>query len=507
MARSTVSLLITAIFSLCCYSAGHAQVADRESSIEELMLRLDQQEAEIRELRSRLNGDAGVEQASGELPLIESHESHRGGPIHMLPVMAEDTSSTLMSGCVVGSGTAASEASVLNFRCEYDDGFVLVRPSDSSRHPFELKANGWIQFRHHAFSRNVESWTDNAGTTRPVVNRNAFDIERARLVFSGYAKDRRLTYFLQLDGDTDGGHLVDFFDYWWAWECSDRLRIQIGKRKVPASYQWLLSARHTRLVDRPMANDFFRPDRTVGLFLTSKIGNSSHLELMAGNGYRTANLPTASIDDRISFAARYYYEPFGKFGGQPVDYDWVRHPLLLVGHSLVYSPQRPDPSGRSLEEADFVRLTDGTRLTQEGALARGVTVSGFDIYFYGVDAAWKWRGWSINGELFLRWLESIRGSGPLAVGNLFQRGFYVEGGHFLVPRRLDANARYSQVSGLFGNSSEYAAGMNWYPKESSDIKISFDVTYLDGSPLQNTASDILVGDAGMLFRTQIQAEF
>jgi len=141
------------------------------------------------------------------------------------------------------------------------------------------------------------------------------------------------------------------------------------------------------------------------------------------------------------------------------------------------------------------------------AIAPGVTVSGFDLYVYGVDAAWKWRGWSMNGELFLRWLESIHGNGPLPVRDLFQRGFYVEGGHFLVPHRLDANARYSQVSGIFGNASEYAAGMNWYPKGSTDIKISFDVTYLDGSPLQNSASDILAGDAGVLFRTQFQAEF
>ena len=33
------------------------------------------------------------------------------------------------------------------------------------------------------------------------------------------------------------------------------------------------------------------------------------------------------------------------------------------------------------------------------------------------------------------------------------------------------------------------------------------MTVLDGSPIQNRATDILVGDDGTLFRTQLQAEF
>jgi hypothetical protein len=60
---------------------------------------------------------------------------------------------------------------------------------------------------------------------------------------------------------------------------------------------------------------------------------------------------------------------------------------------------------------------------------------------------------------------------------------------------------------VFGSASEYAAGFNWYPLDTSKMKVSFDATSLDGSPLQNTTSDILVGDDGMLFRTQVQAEF
>jgi hypothetical protein len=160
-----------------------------------------------------------------------------------------------------------------------------------------------------------------------------------------------------------------------------------------------------------------------------------------------------------------------------------------------------------VDEPDFLRLTDGTQLTQLGAFAPGVAVSQFDIYFYGIDAALKWRGWSVNAEAFFQWLEDIQGSGPLPLAGVFQRGFYLEGGRFLVPKKLDINFRFSEVNSLFGNANELAAGFNWYPLETSKMKVSFDVTSLESSPLQNTSSDILVGDDGKLFRTQFQAEF
>lgn len=417
-----------------------------------------------------------------------------------LPVVIEET---------VKPGDKASKKlfEKVDYFATYDKGFAIL-PYDKKESPFELKINGWIQFRHHGFARDVDSWTDNAGVTRGVRNRNALDIERARLSFKGTALDPRLTYFYQLDGDTDGRHTVDFFDYWWSWKVNDCFNIQFGKRKVSASRQWLLGARRTRFIDRPMANDFFRPDRTIGIWGRGKTGTTGSYEVMIGNGYRTSNLPNSTTDDQLTYAYTHYFDPNGDFGGQLVDFDCNCEPLIRFGHSFVYSPITSEALGNPLAETDFLRLTDGTRLNQIGALSPGVTVSGVDVFFYGVDFAAKWQGWSFNTEVFLRWLENFESDGALPVAALLQRGFYVEGGKFIIPQTLDFNLRYSEVRGLPGGGSEYTAGFNWYPMENNfKLKWSFDVTWLDGSPLNNSSSDILVGDDGTLFRTQLQAEF
>lgn len=473
-----VCVILACSRTLDCYG----QFDSASGDINLLEYRLDEQAAEIAALRQKLN----FNERSSEGTDRQRH-------------------SILLSSSETPSTPFVTEHKV-DFFAGYENGF-FIRTFEPAKNSFELKINSWIQFRHHGFVRDVESWTDSAGVTRPVENRNAFDIERARLTFAGYALDSRLTYFLQLDGDTDGTHAVDFFDYWWAFKFTDFLKVQIGKRKVPASRQWLLGARRTRFIDRPMVNDFFRPDRTIGIFALGEIGQTGQYEVMIGNGYRTTNLPNSMTDDQFTFAATNYFDPLGNFGGNIVDFQVSDDPLIRFGHSFVFSPQTANSNGAPLAEADFIRLSDGTILTQTGALAPGVTVSSFDVYFYGVDVALKWRGFSINSEVFFQWIEDINGDGTLPVHSIFRYGFYTEGGYFLIRELLDVNVRYSRLSGEFGDSQECAIGLNWYPFGTHKCKISFDVTSLDGSPLQNRSSDILAGDDGVLLRTQFQAEF
>lgn len=464
------------------------------SSYEQLLRRVERQDWELQAIRQQLDQQARFLPN----PNVANGSCAGCGPeIWRLPVVAPSVC------CPTAS---PPDAHILRYEAVYDEGFLL-RPLDARRHPFALRVNGRIQFRYSGFARDVETWTDNAGITRPVLNRSNFEIERARLIFSGYAFSPRLTYFLQMDGDSDDREIFELFDYWWAWEFSDAFTMQMGKRKVPASRQWLLSSADTRLVDRPMACDFFRPDRTIGIFGIGRFGDLGHYEVMLGNGYRTANLPPSELDDRLTFAGTQYWDPFGDFGDQIVDFSSNHNALARVGHSFVYSPGDQNIPGEPTGEADFVRLTDGTKLTEPGALAPGVTVSQFDVYLYGVDLAMKWRGWSIDTEVFFRWIEAIEADGPLTITNLFQRGFYVEGGRFLVPSKFDINVRYSQIDGFFGNASSYAAGCNWYPGQTPSLKISLDATKLNSSPLNNTSSNILVGEDGMLYRGQLEARF
>jgi hypothetical protein len=388
----------------------------------------------------------------------------------------------------------------------YGGGF-FIRPVDGKRNPFELMINGRIQFRHTGFARDVTTWTDNAGVIRPVTDRQDFEVERGRLEFAGFLLDPALQFFINLDADTDDGHQVIFHDFWFNYAFSKAFDLHVGKAFVPGSREWLNGSARTRFSDRSMATTFFRPDRSVGVWAIGEPAEGCFYRVMVGNGFDAADLRPEELDEKLVYSGSAWVN-FGDYGEGYSDLEWHLAPAAQVGHSFTFAGGGMQESAREpLAEENFVRLSDGTLLTQIGALAPGVTVNDFDIYLYSVDAALKYRGFSVNGEYFFRWLQSISGDGPLPISGFFDHGFSAETGYFLIPKRIEINARMSHVFGPFGDGQEYAGGINWFINATHQWKLTFDVSQLHNVPANNSGPNLRAGDDGMLFRTQLQVAF
>lgn len=76
----------------------------------------------------------------------------------------------------------------------------------------------------------------------------------------------------------------------------------------------------------------------------------------------------------------------------------------------------------------------------------------------------------------------------------------------LCPSKLEVNGRLSTVDGMFGDAWEYAFGVNIFINGHNN-KLTFDATYLGGSPISNTGANFPRGDRGVMFRTAWQAAF
>ncbi len=389
------------------------------------------------------------------------------------------------------------------FDAGYDNGMFLRL--QENKDSFELKANFRSQFRLVSFSRNEDTWTDNAGVVRPIDDRQNFELSRARLIFSGHAFTPQCRFFMQMDGNTDSGTSVSLIDAWTAWHFSDALEIQAGQRKVPGSRNWLLSAFDTRLADRAFSNEFFRPSRTTGVWFVGDPTDYTHYELMVGQGFNTQGLTPFETGNNFALGGSGWWDIVGDYGAaRPSDFEIQKDPVVRIGSSWVSS--LVGTPGRNSVEADFLRLTDGTRVTDPGALAPGATVEGFDVTLMAIDAAFKYRGWSANSEYFWRSVTDLKANLPVPDVGL-QQGFYVEGGFFVLPQQLELNSQFAYVTGKLKSTSSYATGFSWYPRKSQNFKLTIDATLIDGSPVNSTGSDVLVGDDGVLVRAQWQVVF
>jgi hypothetical protein len=397
----------------------------------------------------------------------------------------------------------------------FDKG-VFIRGVEPDRDPYSMYIGARLQLRHTGFTRTADVWTDSAGNTREIRNRNNFDAERVRLNIQGTAVDPNLSYNFILDGDSDGQSNVDMLFYAFTYKFDDALQVRAGRWKAASDREWLVSSRFLTLADRSMATEYFRAGITDGLWLLGDLGDGWHYETSLTNGLRTSTRRGFEYDDNLGVAATIYHDPCGDFGPDLIDYACSASPLVRYGASTAFdkTDDRSD-AGFPLGDDNFVTISDGTELAEVGALGPGARVVSDRIMKASLDYGMKYRGWFFSTEWFFRSIQDISATAPIFISQINDHGYRLDTGVFIVPKRLDVIGRVSNVSGPFGDSYEYACGSNYYwgsgttdGKLNDRInKLTFDVTYVDGSPVSSPLNDMIAGDRGVLFRTQLQVGF
>ena len=226
-----------------------------------------------------------------------------------------------------------------------------------------------------------------------------------------------------------------------------------------------------------------------------------------GDGFNTLSLRADELDTKLVYSMLSWWEPLGDFGVGFSDLEDHQTPVLRLGHGLT---QTQNDSARNQvpgQEGTVIRLTDGTRLIEEGALQPGVSVNAFDIWLYSLHGGVKYRGASLTSEYYLRWLRNIEGTGNRRLQSLFDQGYFVQASGFVVPESVELFARGSQVTGEQGTGDEVSMGINWYPFGQRNTRATFEWTSLDDCPAQQSRTGYVAGGSGNLVRMQLWTFF
>ncbi len=396
----------------------------------------------------------------------------------------------------------------------YSNGFFIASPAGVTHKdgtPFLLQVNGRLQLRHTAF--------DSQG---PTSDENNLELERARLVFSGQAFSPDFSYLAQLDGDTDDASTADFIDYALRYDFGHALLdldagslvMRLGKYRLPFTRARQDSGFVLQFVDRATASDFFDVNRSIAVGLTgtgSVLDRPVAWEIALSNGIRDDGFTpnrTGGLDRNPGYAARVSSELLGEWGtdGEP-DLSWHERPAVKIGAAVAFT--RVDRDDGFLEFSEIPAIGD-SGVNPFVVDVVPATVDEFGVMLYAVDANFKYRGLSMLGEYYFRQLTAFAGA---PVTDRFDHGFVLQTGYFLVPERLEVAARWSRMVGdswTLGDAEhstdEVAGGMTWYIR-GHNLKLGFDVTHLNGSPIESSTLNVLAGDAGWLVRTQFQLVF
>lgn len=372
-------------------------------------------------------------------------------------------------------------------------GFDIIRTSRAS-----LNISFYGLFRYMNQTPGNQTFTDHLGQVRPVKARNDLNWHRTFVWLTGFFYVPRFRYNISLWSLPTTQQTLLFGNL--QYKFSQAIGVGVGispnltARSVQGSWPFWGSS------DRQMAEDFFRGGFSSGFFVTGQ--PLQRFWYTASVNTNISQLGTTAANDSrdMAYSASVVWRPTtGEFGPRGGLGDFEYHPMLATqfGMSAGHSRESRYASDSAPPNATQIKLSDGVNPFEAGALAAGVTVQTLDYDVLAVDAGFKYRGFSFQGEYYVRKLSNFVATGPVPLSSIVDRGFQVQGMHMVVPRLVGVYLTYGRVFDEFDrNPWELSGGASFYPSRSRSWRLNAHVIRIERSPAASNFGFYTSGQSG-----------
>jgi len=260
--------------------------------------------------------------------------------------------------------------------------------------------------------------------------------------------------------------------------------------------------------DRVMADEFFRPYFSQGVFAKGNLLPKLEYRWMIGNNNSNLDVPAVKLDRDLSAGFALTWLPTtGEFGPRGGFGDYEHHQELATRFNLAYtySPEDRQSSIGSASGNTTLRLADSLNIFDTGALANGVTVEKSRYQLLSASAGMKYRGFWLQGEGYGRKLDNFVADGALPVGAVRDFGFYVQLADMIVPKRFELYGATSYVFSNYGRPKEFIVGGNYYPWDTRNLRLNIQLINVDHSPVNSTFGFYVGQVTGQVFSIGVTA--
>ena len=383
----------------------------------------------------------------------------------------------------------------------YDDGIVLAQSQEGATLPFLAKLNNNTQVRYLNTTSSDETFTDHLGNVREVHTRNDITVNRTMFILGGYIFDKRLRYSSTVWTSAGAASIVVAGNV--GWQFNKAISITGGYTGVPGSRSLVNTFPFFTTSDRGMADNFFRPGFTQGMWASGEPVPGLNYLAFVGNGLNTLNISAAKIDPNLLVSGSVWWEPLGEFGepgkARNMYDDYFEQDTVRIRLGTAYTRSREDRFSnldQSSPENTSLYNSDGVLTFSTGSLAPGVTIEKATYQLYAIDAGLKWSGLAINGQYFFRRVDDFEADGPLPLTSMYDHGGELSASYFVIPKELTAYVKGSAVWGEFGNSWEYAGGIKWHFLPTERLWLNVELMRVHGAPYSGTFTPYTAGMNG-----------
>ncbi len=342
------------------------------------------------------------------------------------------------------------------------------------------------------------SFTDHLGRERTIDPRDDIQLQRMMLWLSGWVFDPKFHFqtIVWSVNSTNQVAVAGALTY----HFNDLAEVGIGINRLPGSYTMMGSHPYWYAPDRVMADEFFRPGMTSGVWLTGEVLPRLHYFAMLGDNLSQLGINATKLTRHNAWGAALWWMPTtGEFGPRGGMGDFEHHTRLATRFGLHYTHSREDRFNQadvSSPDNTQIRLSDSTLFFETGSLAPGVTIDEANFDLWALNAGFKYKDWALHTEAYWRSLSRFDADGPLPLSEVKDTGWYAQGSYELLPQKLQVYAGTSVVDGQFNDSSEYLAGLNWYPYRTRNLKFNAMVIRVNDSPVNSVFGYYVGGQDG-----------
>ena len=359
------------------------------------------------------------------------------------------------------------------------------------------------------------TYTNYFGTVSNIQQRQDLQLNKVQIKFLGWVLNPKFRYFLYAwtSNASQGlpaqvvlaGNLNYSFNS--HFNLGGGIRSLPGTRSVEGNFPFWLGV-DTRLI----ADEFFRPSYTSGVWAWGDITKKLDYIIMDGNNLSTLGVSAAQLNNKFDTlsTALIWMPTTGEFGKGFGDFeDHQKLATRFAGHfTRSYEDAQEQPNSNQFENTQ-IRLEDGTVVFTPNIFGQGVAVNSVIYRMADFDGGIKYHGFSLDVEYFLRWLTNFQGTGITAAGlpTVFSHGYQMQTSMMLVPKTWQAYLGGSTLSGKYGNPWDFRAGVNWFPYKNRVLRWNNEFLYLRNSPVGYTAVPFALGGNGSVFHSNVELAF
>lgn len=375
---------------------------------------------------------------------------------------------------------------------------------------------GLVSYLRYLNQHGIDkSYVDAFGRTKNVTPREDFQLAKVQITLRGWLFDPHFGYnayvWTSQTSQGLGAQVVAAGNINWTF--NEALRVYFGIHSLPSTRStnrtfpiWL------RNDNRPIADEFFRGSYTQGIWADGKLARGLEYRVMIANNLSALGVNAGQLDAKINTysAALTWMPTTGEFGPGAGFGDFEDHQDVATLFSAHYTRSTEDPQSQpnteSIENTQL-RLSDGTLLFAIDAFGTSGRITEARYQMAALNAAVKYRGYALEAEFYSRWLDNFQTQGTVPVTDLYDSGVQLQASAMVIPKTLMVYLSGSKIFGEYGDPSDVALGVNWYPLQRRDLRVNVMALWVNRSPVGYTAYPVPVGANGFTFVTDFSLAF